>query len=178
MTSRMNRIPSCLALCLALAGCVLLAICNVAAGEAQHGIPNFAQVEPGLWRGGQPGEEGWKYLASLGVKQAIKLNTEKESSDSGAKSNGIAVIAYPITLAEQTVGKPSTNTLHNAVSALNTNGVFVHCEHGQDRTGLIIGAYRVRTLGWSKAAAYQEMKAHGFHSSLLGLSKAWKEDIQ
>jgi protein tyrosine/serine phosphatase len=49
----------------------------------------------------------------------------------------------------------------------------VHCTHGQDRTGLIIGLYRLNE-GWTKDAAYKEMLVHHFHSSLHGLHEYWE----
>ena len=63
------------------------------------------------------------------------------------------------------------------IPAVLSEGTYVHCEHGQDRTGLIIGAYRVRVQRWSKSQAYQEMKAHGFHPLLHGLYSSWLEDV-
>ena len=34
-----------------------------------HGLPNFAQVCPGVYRGGQPANEGWDYLYGVGVSK-------------------------------------------------------------------------------------------------------------
>jgi len=56
-------------------------------------------------------------------------------------------------------------------------GTFVHCEHGEDRTGLAVGAYRIKVEHWTKPAAYQEMEAPGFHPLLRGLYRASQEDI-
>lgn len=53
---------------------------------------------------------------------------------------------------------------------------YVHCERGQDRTGLIVGVYRVKVEHWTKADAYQEMLKHGFHPILRGLCWSWQED--
>jgi protein tyrosine/serine phosphatase len=33
----------------------------------------------------------------------------------------------------------------------------VHCEHGHDRTGMIVALYRVCFDGWGPETAYQEM---------------------
>lgn len=43
--------------------------------------------------------------------------------------------------------------------------VFLHCHHGADRTGLMVGVYRVTFCGWTKEAAIQEMVegGYGFH---------------
>ena len=154
-----------------------LAFCGCAVVSAPHGIPNFSQVVAGVWRGGQPTVEGWEHLKSLGVKRIVKLNTEHEASDEWATTNGIEVIYLPITLLQQTVGKPGSNGLMMAVSALGREGTFVHCQHGQDRVGLVIGAYRVKVGHWTKIAAYREMEANGFHPLLRGLYWSWQEDV-
>jgi hypothetical protein len=141
-----------------------------------HGIPNLAQVEPGVWRGGQPTDEGWKYLSEQGVILDIKLNPADEGSDATAEKYGITVLDDPITTAEQTVGKPTRDQIVFAVMPIGP-GTFIHCTHGQDRTGIVIGAYRVMVEGWTKDAAWKEMVAHGFHPALLGLSRSWNEDV-
>lgn len=141
-----------------------------------HGIPNLAQVEPGIWRGGQPTAEGWKWLASQGVVLDIKLNPDDEGSDAAAVQCGMMVMPAPITTTEQTVGKPSRDKIILAVMAIGP-GAFIHCTHGQDRTGLVIGAYRVMFENWTKDAAWREMVANGFHPELLGLTRSWTEDV-
>lgn len=140
-----------------------------------HGIPNFCEVSPGIYRGGQPTTEGWKYLASIGIRQDIKLNTESEGSDEEAMSLGIQIRRFPITLCQQTIGKPKFDDLWLSVQSIGP-GTFVHCSHGQDRTGLIIGAYRVFN-GWDKNRAFSEMMDHGFHPLLRGLCWSWEEDV-
>lgn len=42
--------------------------------------------------------------------------------------------------------------------------VFVHCQHGADRTGAVIGCYRIDT-GWTSEEAIQEMRK--YHNSWL-----------
>lgn len=160
--------------------CALLVLCSCASSNVIHGIPNFAQVEPGVWRGGQPvSDEGWRYLSSeLHVWKVVKLDTREEGSDAKAVANGMHVVYIPITLAQQTVGKPSPGALTEAVAAIERSGTFVHCEHGQDRTGLVIGAYRVRVEHWTKNDAYAEMAAYGFHPWLRGLYSSWEEDVR
>jgi protein tyrosine/serine phosphatase len=53
--------------------------------------------------------------------------------------------------------------------------IFVHCQQGEDRTGLIVGLYRVETEHWSPAAAYREMIAKGFHKILFFLNHYYEE---
>jgi protein tyrosine/serine phosphatase len=47
--------------------------------------------------------------------------------------------------------------------------IYVHCALGRDRTGLLVALYRVRQLGWSPAAAYQEMQSQRFNRLLIGI---------
>jgi hypothetical protein len=162
---------------MALVAALLCCLSGCVTPPPPSGIPNFAQVEPGLWRGGQPTTEGWAQLKALGVKWDVKLNTIHEASDDAARALGIQVIYLPITFVEQTLGKPAPERLAAAVEALKRPGTYVHCQHGQDRTGLVVGAFRVEVGKWSKAAACAEMKAHGFHPLLRGLYWSWQEDV-
>ena len=47
--------------------------------------------------------------------------------------------------------------------------VLVHCQHGADRTGLLVAVYRVVVQGWSKERAIDEMTNGGF-----GFHPVWK----
>jgi tyrosine-protein phosphatase SIW14 len=136
-------------------------------------VPHLSEVEPGVWRGGEPTAAGWSYLKSIGITDDLKLNECSEDEDLGATKNGIWLHYEPISLWDQTFGAPIKSRVDRAVGDIHP-GTYIHCEHGQDRTGLIVGLYRVRVEGWSKKTAYKEMLAHGFHPALLGLSNAWK----
>jgi protein tyrosine/serine phosphatase len=49
--------------------------------------------------------------------------------------------------------------------AADTNNLplFVHCQHGADRTGMLCAMYRVVVCGWTKEEAIREMKEGGFN---------------
>ncbi len=51
----------------------------------------------------------------------------------------------------------------------NLRPVFVHCQHGSDRTGAMCAAYRVVVEGWTKQQAIDEMTSGGF-----GFHSIWK----
>jgi len=40
--------------------------------------------------------------------------------------------------------------------------VLIHCRAGLHRTGVLTAVYRMEYQGWSRAEAYEELKAHGF----------------
>lgn len=144
-----------------------------------HAVPNLVRVDPtnNIWRSGQPSTpEGWAYIKSLGVQRVIKLNFESEGSDQGASDAGIEVIYVPIEPDENLmdVVKPvDSSHVAQALKALKLGNALVHCTHGQDRTGLVVGALRVEQFGWSKHQAWKEMLANHFHWELPGLMDWW-----
>lgn len=149
-----------------------------------NGISNFKEVAPGIYRGGQPTDEGWAYLHSKGVKTVIKLDLVSEGSDEKAIGYGMTVVdasGPPSTQANspfEFTKAPDPVRIRLAVQSLadpKLQPVYVHCSHGEDRTGLVVGLYRVIHDGWTKERAFEEMKANGFHSSLSGLLKVWSD---
>lgn len=141
-------------------------------------IPNLFRVDDLFWRGGQPpDDDSWNFLyRDMGVRRIIKLNGENEgdnTSDIAAEALGIELIYCPIPVADQLIFKPNKDLVKKAVEAFRVN-CFVHCSHGQDRTGLVIGCWRVWKLGDAKQAAWQEMIDYGFHPELLGLTLFWE----
>lgn len=132
-----------------------------------NGILNFAKVTDGVYRGGQPTDEGWAYLRELGVTNVVKLNLEMGDGDTG-----MVVEKCGIDFMHQLVGPVDRGTVQDALSAIGTN-TFVHCEHGQDRTGLVVACYRYGT-GWTKEGAELEMILNGFHKVLRGLWDFWE----
>lgn len=152
---------------------IVCALCGCATQPIQNGIPNLVEVEKNVYRGGQPDSAGWKYLASLGVTNTVKLN---EGSEFGAVEAGITVCAFPIDTYHQTLGSPSLELVTNAVNAI-TPFTFIHCTHGEDRTGLIVAAYRVWKEGWTKEDAEKEMFLKGFHPELVGLYRFWRKEV-
>ena len=41
--------------------------------------------------------------------------------------------------------------------------IFVHCRYGDDRTGMMIAAYRMADEAWTSDEARKEMEKFGFH---------------
>lgn len=165
----------------------ILFMLAVMAGCAQqpvvtsNGIPNFHEVGNGIYRGGQPvSAEGWAYLKSLGVKTIVKLDLASEGSDDEAQKLGMEVVdaSGPPSDISNFLEAPKPDRIRLAVETLEDKGrrpVYVHCLHGQDRTGLIVGLYRVRNDGYTKEAAMKEMLDNGFHQAFHGLTEIWEK---
>lgn len=47
--------------------------------------------------------------------------------------------------------------------------VFVHCQHGSDRTGYLIAGYRRVYQGWETELALSELNAFGYHAIWFNL---------
>jgi protein-tyrosine phosphatase len=58
------------------------------------------------------------------------------------------------------------------VTDSNRKPVFVHCQRGADRTGMMCAIYRIAVQGWSKAEAAEEMTKGGF-----GFYSGWQDLI-
>ena len=136
-----------------------------------HGIPNLATVsaELNILRGGEATPEGVAYLKSVGIKRSVKLNLEHDYGD----YTGIEVIKCGIDFMDQFTGPVPRDIVQRAVSAIQPNTI-IHCEKGEDRTGLVVACYRYGT-GWTKQEAEDEMLALGFHKILMGLWHFWEE---
>lgn len=159
-----------------------------------HGIPNLAQVDANVWRSGQiTTSSGWDYIVELAAGRrihVIKLNFDAEGSDSMAQTRGFDVHVLAIqpqgdqdlwddVKSAFTKPDPSVVAQVDALLAASRTqpGDFylVHCTHGQDRTGYIIGRHRVLDDGWTKDRAYAEMVEHHFHAELHGVHEAWEQ---
>ena len=138
-------------------------------------IPNFAIVDEAqnILRGGQPDDAGWNELKSKGIDNIIKLNTDGESSDAAGEALQMSLVYAPIDFQHQIIFEPQTPLIVKAFRGIRPN-TYIHCEHGQDRTGLMVGVLRRWGYKWTKDEAWKEMMEHGFHPELLGLTFFWK----
>ncbi|MBN1393424.1 MAG: dual specificity protein phosphatase family protein [Pirellulales bacterium] len=130
------------------------------------GLPNLHKVDDGLYRGAQPTAEGIKELEKLGVKTIVILREKHSDKEIIGKSN----IAYvSIALHTWSVDEKDVARFLRIATDKNLRPVFVHCQHGADRTGAMCAAYRVAVDGWTKRRAIDEMTGGGF-----GFHSIWK----
>ena len=159
----------------------LLVGCSTTSLNTTAKIVNFERVSTNLYRSGQlTTSNQWYYVASLGVKKTIKLNTDAEGSDSMATNFGIKVIYLPMPpsgITDWWKG-PDKDKYFQAIieirkSLNNGEGVLIHCTHGQDRTGIVMGGADIYILHKSKKEAWQNMIEHHYHVIFLGLDCFW-----
>lgn len=129
--------------------------------EKQIGVPNFGQVTPNLFRGGQPGVDGFKTLKEMGVDIVVDMRGgSNEHEKAAVKSLGMEYVSIPWHCTS-----PSDVPMARFLKLIEENRdkkVFVHCRLGADRTGMAIAAYRMAGEGWSADEALNEMAKFGF----------------
>lgn len=153
---------------------MMVAACaHVKSGDPNVPIVNFRTVEPGFYRGGQPDAQGFQYLKSIGVKTVINMNDNvsdirQEKINTGAE--GLQWLNVPLS----GIFPPhdsDVKTIQDALADPANRPVYLHCLHGEDRTGLMVGVYRVRVDKWTPKKAHDEMMSNGFHPVLVGLEE-------
>jgi protein tyrosine/serine phosphatase len=137
---------------------------------SDSGPPNFGTVNPAFFRGAQPRAADLEALRRLGVRTVINLRETTDSwrdEKSKVRALGMDYVAAPM----RGLSAP-TDAQVARVLELIENGpapVFVHCEHGADRTGTIVACYRMKTDGWSAERALVEAKTYGFSVFQIGM---------
>jgi tyrosine-protein phosphatase SIW14 len=120
-------------------------------------LHNFGVVEAGkLYRGAQPDVKGFNDLWTLGVRETLVLN--------GANDNtlGWAGLVLPRAMS----GLETVEEIEGIVEDLQRSldigrTVYVHCTHGRDRTGCIVGAWRIIKCGWTFSKMEEERLLYG-----------------
>lgn len=141
-------------------------------------LPNFHKVTDYLYRGGEPTPGGMIALKRMGVKTLIDLRAQTEAAHDEAhlaKKLGMKYINMTMT-AEAPTKKQVETLLATIDSAKEKNEpVLVHCAHGSDRTGCMIGIWRVTRDNWSFDDTYKEMRKYYFGVKYDKLRNAVKE---
>jgi tyrosine-protein phosphatase SIW14 len=123
------------------------------------GVRDFGQVTPTLYRGGQPSAEGFETLAHMGI--AIIIDTGRSTRDQKlVESLGMTYISLP-----WYCPFPKDKVFDRFIEIIRKNPgkkIFVHCRFGDDRTGMMIAAYRMAEDHWTAKQAQQEMREFGY----------------
>ncbi|MEZ7890443.1 MAG: tyrosine-protein phosphatase [Candidatus Wallbacteria bacterium] len=132
------------------------------------GLSNFTKLSDGFYRGAQPTAAGFKSLKKMGIKTIISLRAFHSDRDM-IKGNGL----YYMRVNFNTWHAEMKDILKVFKVILNPQyqPVFVHCEHGADRTGTVSAIYRNVIQKWEMSDAIAEMKNFGFHEIWANLIK-------
>ncbi|HYA62259.1 MAG TPA: tyrosine-protein phosphatase [Candidatus Sulfotelmatobacter sp.] len=149
------------------------------------GVHNAGKVSEQLFRGAQPHLSNLSELKKLGITTIVDLRSEshhiREQERSRAESLGIHFVSIPV----GGFSNPTSAQLAQFFALLRESPpqkIFVHCEFGEDRTGVFIAAYRIAFDHWSADQATSEMLAFGFkhflHPSMASFVHSLPDRLQ
>jgi protein tyrosine/serine phosphatase len=138
-------------------------------------LVNFHDIEPGLSRSGRPQPGDFTFVKSI-FKTVLSLEGLEEDLKE-EELDPVKVLSFPISPFEIYLLGVSQKKLGHILDAIERapKPLLVHCQHGEDRTGLVIAAWRVRH-GWTKQAAKQEADRLGYRWYInFGLNHTWRK---
>lgn len=168
---------------------IVFAVPFMASAAESVALPNFRQVTEGVFRGGRPTAEGLTILKKeFGVKTVINLQggdveledpaavdfmrwwEPGETAENIAKEReivesqlGLRFISAPL-ISIRPVSKEEDRLINYVLEVMHdpaAQPVYVHCEHGFDRTGLVIALYEVKYLNYTITSAHKEWADSG-----------------
>jgi tyrosine-protein phosphatase SIW14 len=130
-------------------------------------------VSSGIFRSAQPKSEiEFNFLAFQSIKTIIDLENEAgEATWEAGMCEGAGIVFKIVPLSAYV--PPSEQDVKTVLDYMNdpaNHPILIHCAHGQDRTGLLVGMYRRQFENVDKWTAWSEMLEHGYHQILIGLS--------
>ncbi len=129
------------------------------------GVPNFGVVTETLYRGGQPTPGGYQSLKQFGVAMVIDFRYEQDEIEAGRQATEALGMSY-VNIPWAAEDWPNNKQVAQFLGLLQTHPgtkVYAHCMSGDDRTGVMIAAYRMALQHWSPEQSLAEMHTYGFH---------------
>lgn len=141
-----------------------------------EGLSNVGMVAPGIYRGAQPRSEGYPTLKNIGIKTVINLRS-KHTEKTAVEKAGMKSIEIPLDCL-RALDVETVNKIVGMMVTPANQPVFVHCGLGEDRTGIVIAAYRIRVEKWPLSEAKAEMQSFGFNDVWQHFKKFLREYAQ
>jgi protein tyrosine/serine phosphatase len=146
---------------------VALALPAAAQNLSTVHIDNFGRVNATYFRGAQPQGGDYAALAALGVRTVIDLTKDGDRSEpSLVQRAGMKFFRIPMTTHET----PSPDKVGQFLKLVHdpaNQPVYVHCQGGRHRTGVMTAIYRMTSEGWTADRAFAEMQQYKFGPAFL-----------
>jgi tyrosine-protein phosphatase SIW14 len=123
---------------------------------------NFGTVEPErILRSAQPSPLFLTWLVrERGIRTLVNLRGKTAGFESAfAARHGLRLFSFDLS-ATRPPSDEDVRRFLEIVSDPENQPVLVHCRNGVDRTGYMLGIYRVRVQGWSAHQASREMNRY------------------
>jgi protein tyrosine/serine phosphatase len=154
------------------------AVFSPPAVQVRHpGLPNFGIVSGQLYRGAQPDDRGFAELARLGISVVVNLRHERDRIAHERRVTENLGLHY-VSIPWRGHDDPKAEQVAQFLRLVRDNPgrkVFVHCERGAERTGVMVACYRISRAQWSADRALAEMEAFGFRSRFAHLARFVRE---
>ena len=142
---------------------LILFVVFLAGCGGQH-VPNGHIVDPGiLIRSGQPDAIGLAALRDRhGIRTVINLNN-RTTDEELVRCAALGIAYVPLPISTQNPSDADLATFLRAIRQAEAEGrvpVLVHCQFGEDRTGVTTATYRVVMQGWTADEAIDEMQGY------------------
>ena len=130
-------------------------------------IDNFGRVNANYYRGAQPEGRDFADLKAFGIKTVIDLTQDGDSQEPATVERlGMKFYRIPMTTHEPPSAAKIAQFLKLVESPAN-QPVYVHCQGGRHRTGVMTAVYRMTDEGWTPNQAFAEMKQYKFGADFL-----------
>ena len=142
----------------------------------QEGILNFGKIGEDIYRGAEPDTAAVANLQRLGIKSIIDLRRPsqvRKGESAEARASGIAYTNVPM----PGLSRPTDEQVQTVLTLMESlpKPVFIHCQHGCDRTGTIIACYRIKHDQWTHQNAWREAVHYGISRLERGMKAYVKE---
>lgn len=145
--------------------------------HAEIELPRFSEISAGVYRSGRPNKEALEMLKNK-YKMKTIVNLENNADAIQAESawaDSLEINLFSVPMDASVYPKDAAvNEALAYLANLELRPVLIHCMHGRDRTGLIVGLYRVEQESWEPGRAYTEMKEKGFRPFFFNLDRYFR----
>jgi protein tyrosine phosphatase (PTP) superfamily phosphohydrolase (DUF442 family) len=143
------------------------------------GLPYFGNVSTQLYRGAQPDDGAFAELKKLGIGIVVNLRHEPDEiarERALVEQQGMQYVSIPWRGKQD----PRSEQVAQFLGVIRSNPdkkVFVHCERGAERTGVMVACYRMSSEQWTPERALNEMEAFRFRGLRFGHLKKFVRDF-
>lgn len=167
---------------------------SASVGSNEKDLPNFHKVDELMYRGGQPGtKEALEKLKEQGVTKVVdfrgpipienvpddmkadfekknqRLAEQQEREKQWCKELGLDYVSIPMTSGDGPSEEQINQFLGIAELEKEELGkIFAHDEHGSDREGAMMYAYRIAFNNFTPEQAREEMLKYGYRQRANG----------
>ena len=143
------------------------------------GVPRAGKISDVLFRGAQPSAQGLAELKKLGITTVVDLRGNRgpvAAERHQVESLGMRFIDIPVLGWSAPTNAQVAQFLKLFIDDPQQR-VFVHCYYGEDRSGVMVAAYRIAQQNWTADQAVAEMYSFGFHYHLYPGMKSYVREF-